>query len=331
MTNESTNDCIGLKIGSMNTAVACRNNKIRTKTIRTCVRYPKDLNGNPLPPLVGEQAAIYADAYFPLNLGVVETEEGIQHTKHILETLHIPENKNIVLAAPAVEITSGEKRLAKAVRDTCSPKNMRVFSECLSAAVYVLNDPKKILDSVIFSINLGSSTTEFGCYNLGTKEHLSAHSEYSGNRIDHAIKNRIEKSVGDSIFSQHEIRNMKENASLVVPKIFKVKGFSRNGIVEKEVSEEVTIPLQEYADGISRIVAEEVYNNIQPQVRKSILDTPIIISGGMSNIEGLPELIADKISEKLNHKIEFRTSNIDNHIAPAIGALMLCEEIMKEE
>ncbi|MFA4870835.1 MAG: hypothetical protein WC623_21740 [Pedobacter sp.] len=316
----------------MNTAIALRNGDgIETKTTRTCVRYPKDLSGKELSPVVGEPASLFADAQFPLNLGLVETDEGIRHTKDILASFDIPQGMNIILAAPAVEIAKGEKRLAQAVKEVCLPTKIRMFSECLASAVAVLNDPKLILDSAFFSINLGSSTTEFGCFNSGTKEHLSAHSETSGNRVDHAIRSRIERSVGDSMFSLHDIQIMKESSSLKSPKTFKVPGFSRHGKIEKDVCEEIIIPLQEYANGVASFVADEIYSNVQPRVRKLALDEPIIISGGMANIEGLPELIIEKLSERTKCRIEFKSSGTNNHIAPAIGALLLCEEIMKED
>lgn len=324
---------IGLKVGSMNTAFAFRNgNGIETRTTKTFIKYRKDLKGSDLPPIVGDEAANFAGAVAPLNLGVIENEDGISQTKLILEFLDIPKDVNVLIAAPAIEITEGKNRLARAVKEVCQPygNKVHVFSECLCSAAYILRDPNLIMTSTFLCINLGSSTTEIGCFNEGQIEHLSAHSETSGNRVDKAIRNRIQNTVGDAMLLEKDIRIMKEQASLTYPKIFKAPGFSRNGYIEVRVQDEIIIPIQEYAEGVANIIKTEIIGSIEPHIRKLMLENQVIISGGMANIEGLPEMVVSKLSEKLNYPIRFKTSENDNHIAPAIGGLLLCEEIVKE-
>ncbi len=334
---------IGLKVGSQNTALALRNENskylqycdgIDIRTIKTFVKYRKDLRGIDLPPLVGDEAANFANAKQPLNLGVIENEDGVEQTKLILESLNIPQHGNIVLATPAAEIVEGRQRLARAVKETCLPHNnkVNVYSECLCSAVYILKDPKSILTSTFFSVNLGSSTTEFGCFNEGQIEHLSAHSEISGDSADSAINTRVGNVVAGVMLMKKDIRNIKEQASLTDPKSFTVPGFTRNGYVEVQVQDEIIIPLKEYAERVADIVGDEIIGNIDPHIRKIALENPIIFSGGMTNIEGLSELITSNLCDKLNYSIHVKSpTDGNNHLIAAKGALLLCEEIVKEE
>lgn len=332
MNNE--NICIGCKVGSMNTALALRNGDgIDIRTMKTYIKYRKDLKGNPLPPIIGDEAANMADSIAPLNLGVIENEAGVEQTKLILEAMNIPKHSNMVLAAPAVELLEGKNRLARAVKETCLPLHNRihVYSECLCSAVYILKDPNTILSSTFFTVNLGSSTTELGCFNEGSVSHLSAHSEFSGDRVDNEIVTRIQNSVGDAMLLKKDIRTMKEQMSLTNPKTFNAPGFKRSGYVEVQVRDEIITPLKIYAENVAEAIKSEIIGNIDPHVSRLVLENPIIISGGMSNIEGLPELIISKLSDSLNYPVQFKSSDGCGHTAPAVGALMLCEEIVKEK
>ncbi len=328
--------CIGIKVGSLNTAIAYRdeNGEIKNNFKRTCIRYPKDFIHGHMKPIVGEEAFGFDDTYQPLHLGVIESDEGIQQTIDILDTFRIPPNADlIVLASPAMEINEGKKRLVKAIDSVASPKNIRECSEGLCSAIYILNNPN-ILSSTFFTLNLGSSTTEFGCISEGEVIHLSAHGEVSGNTVDVSIENRIRNSISGAMFAPSEICKMKEKTSLKNPTEFIIRGTSRKGFIEAKISNEIISSINEYSEMVVDIVQNEILNSnkVTPSIRKKAIEMPLIISGGMSNVEGLPELIISKLNEKINYNfaVEY-PKNHDGHIAPAIGALILAEEITKEE
>ncbi len=332
-----TNINIGLKPGSQNTVVAVRNEKrteeITTKTIKTCIRYPKNnlLKPTTLKPMVGDEAAKFADAKYPLNLGLVETQEGLQQIIEIFQSIEIPQGSDIVVASPAMEINEGQTMLADAVKEVFHPNKLYLVSEALCSNIYLLmnqghiGDPNDLLSKTILSANLGSSTFEFGCFDQTDIVHLSAHSEAGGNIVDEKIFTKIQNAIGDAMITLPDIRAMKEACSLKEAKEFEVKGQNRDGIVVKTVSHEVTEPVREYVNTVAEIIKKEL-KSISPQIRRSAFEMPLAISGGMVNIDGLPELLTDALEDKLNYPIKTIYSQEKNsHMTAAIGALMLCE------
>ncbi len=86
----------------------------------------------------------------------------------------------------------------------------------------------------------------------------------------------------------------------------------------------------EARDGAGRAGAAcpvgELPRSPDPQIRRSAFEMPLAISGGMANIDGLPELLTDALEDKLNYPIKTIYSQEKNsHMTAAIGALMLCE------
>ncbi len=321
---------IGLKVGSQNTVAALRENgtdEIKTRAIKTCVKYSSKTfkNLGTRPPTIGDEAVKYADAVWPLSFGIIKSDEGIQQTIDILKTLEIPTGADIVLASPAMEMTDGKDRLSRAVKQAAEFDRMWVFSEGVCSVVEITCKPDIVRDSTFFSVNLGSSTTELCCSAEGVVKHLSAHSDMSGNRVDHDILNRVRKSVGEEITIQ-KAREMKENASLGKVRTFQVQPLTEEGYRDFEVSAEVTDPLHEYVLSIVNIIQKELYRNVDPIMRETALEQPMFISGGMANIDRLPESIAQVLSEKMHREIKVAHSgDKKSHMAPAIGALMLCE------
>ncbi len=324
-------ECIGLKVGSLNTALAFRNEfGIETKHTRTCIRYPNSILKSGMLPIIGDEATKYADAKYPLALGIIEKEEGIQQTADILRTLDIPRESDIVLASPAVEMLEGKKRLAQAVKKVSNYNRLWVFSEGLCASVNVLKSPGAILGSTFFGINMGSTTTEFGCFSEGRIEHLSAHPEFCGNRVDNDILLKLRNAIGDIIVTDKEVRELKETANLKRPQPFILKSMTRGGIIEHTVTNEITKPIEVFVDGVAELIKKEIISNVRADIRVSSLNNAVVISGGMTNIVGLPEALKEALSKKLNFDIEVKYLEMDNHISPSIGGLLLCEEIVKE-
>ena len=326
---------IGLKPGSQNTCIAMRTPEgtISTKCIKTAIYYPRTLlqEQSAEPPLIGEEALLHAGALMPLNLGLVETEDGVQQIKDILTSLALPQDADMVLASPAMEINEGKNRLIHAVDEVCSPKSMFEFSEGVCSAAYILGNAEKLKDTTMLVANLGSSTFEFACIHEANTIHLTAHSDISGNNVDEKIRHRIQNSIGDAMITIKDVREIKETTSLKEPKTFKIKGQTRNGIVEQEINNEVLLPLTDYVERVCETIKHEI-RTIKPELRKRALENPLIIAGGMANIDGLPESIEDTLSLMLNYPIKIAYSKSrDNHIAPAIGALMLAEALAKEQ
>lgn len=335
---------VGTKCGSQNSAITYRdeNGKIQTASTRTCVRYPKGFTHdcpNGMKPIVGDEAWGFDDTFTPLYLGLVEKDEGVQQMIDILNTLPFPKNVNlIVLASPAMQIHEGNiqgtNRLVKAIETVSPVGKIQELSEGMCSAVYLLNDPHAILSSTFFTLNLGSSTTEFGCVSQGNIVHLSAHPEVSGNTVDDAIMNKARNAVSCAMFTRTEICKMKEAMSLNERKEFKLRGMTRNNFIEAEISEEMTASVNEYIEAVTDLVKNEILSSgkISPSIRRKAIDMPLFVSGGMSNIPGLPERMITYLNEKINYefKVEY-PKNRDGHIAPSIGAFLLAEAITKEE
>lgn len=324
---------LGIKIGSQNTAVARRkeDGTIELNHTKTCVRYPKGALKMDEKPIIGDKAMVYEDVISPMRFGVVENIEGITHLVDILKTLGLPEGINMILASPGVQMKNGNAWLAEAIKQACAPKSLKAFSEGACSAAW-LGGAEFINKSAIFSLNAGSTTFEVGCFRELNEIFLSAHPEISGNRVDKVIINRIRNTVGDAVFSENAIREMKEHASLLHPKTFTVEGITRKGKVEVQVCDEVTTSLKEYAEAVASIFSHEAMQVIEANTRNMALKSPLFMSGGMLNIEGMPELINDLIFEKTHHKFEISYSKEgDSHHIAAKGALLIAEEIAKED
>ncbi|MFA4936445.1 MAG: hypothetical protein WC568_11475, partial [Candidatus Methanoperedens sp.] len=244
----------------------------------------------------------------------------------ILNTMQLPPGASMVLASPAVQMKEGNDRLAQAIRQVYKPQCLTMFSEGLCSAVH-LSSMDFINKSAIFSLNLGSSTLELGCFNEGNEIHLSAHPETCGNRVDKEIAKKVGNRVGDAIVSIKRIREMKEDTSLIYPKTYTVEGMTRHGKKEAQVSDELIFPLKAYAENVATIFCGEVIGAVNPTIRNMALKSPLFISGGMSNIPGMPDLIGDLINEGMNHRFEISCSQEkDNHLTAAKGALLIAEE-----
>lgn len=161
--------------------------------------------------------------------------------------------------------------------------------------------------------------------------HLSAHPEYCGNRVDNDILLKLRNTVGDIIITNKEIRELKETADLKHPQPFVLKSMTRDGIMEHTVTNEITKPIETFVEGVAELVKKEISGNIKTEVRKAAFDSPLILSGGMVNITGLPELLKKSLSDKLRYDLDVKYTEADNHISPSVGALLLSEEIVKEE
>jgi hypothetical protein len=71
---------------------------------------------------------------------------------------------------------------------------------------------------------------------------------------------------------------------------------------------------QIYAGNVATILCGEVTGAVNTTIRNMTLKSPLFISGEMSNVQGMPELIKYLIYEKMQYKFERRCSQEkDNH------------------
>jgi actin-related protein len=100
-----------------------------------------------------------------------------------------------------------------------------------------------------------------------------------------------------------------------------------NGVMETYTYKPVMKVLEKYVYNVATLLSTIMKNTLTPEVIAQVLDTPIVLTGGMGNIPGLPERLEQKLRGLLNYEKISVTKQNDGHIAPALGALTLANEI----
>ena len=329
---------VGIKIGS---TYACASvfdgNEQKNVVIKSCIRYVRDPITNDVnETVVGEDTP---DAVFPLDKGIIEKDYNIEPVIAIINKLGIPKFARVVAAVPAVEILNGKERLKQAIGSALSPRKLVLFPEVFCGAVNALGvmdgaDGKKqlkALNSNFLAVNLGSTTTEVLISRNGARAYLNAFTKVSGNRVDHMLYDTLQNSMGKVIITLPKVREIKEKFDLNNPHEIKFNVLTGRGMEEEHLYKPVQDAIYTYIQEVAELLKSILVHSLDNEMIAQVLDNPVVLTGGMGNIKGLPEQLERKLREVLNYQDVFVLKQESGHIAPSRGALMLTEYVPWEK
>ena len=329
------NPTIGVKIGSTYSVSAVRGGLETpvTNVIKSCVSPVTDPDTKTVnETYIGVERP---DSVFPLDKGIIESDNHIPLTIAIINKLGVPAGARIVAAIPALELVEGRERLKKALRESLKPSKMVLSPEVYCGAVNALGYTEvngkrrlKALHSDFLALNLGSTTLEVLIALHGTRKYLNAFTTVCGNKVDYELFDMLHNSYGKVLITLPQIREMKEQFNMNSPKDIMLNVMTHNdGVRRVSVAKTVQTVLDKYVFDVSTFLVSILKNTLTPETIAQVLDTPIVLTGGMGNIPGLPERIEKKMRELLRYEKLTILKQVDGHIAPAIGALTLANEI----
>jgi len=329
------NPTIGVKIGSTYSVSAVRGGLETpvTNVIKSCVSPVTDPDTKTVnETYIGVERP---DSVFPLDKGIIESDDHIPLTISIINKLGVPAGARIVAAIPALELVEGRERLKKALRESLKPSKMVLSPEVYCGAVNALgytevNGKRKLkaLHSDFLALNLGSTTLEVLIALHGTRKYLNAFTTVCGNKVDYELFDMLHNSYGKVLITLPQIREMKEQFNMTSPKEIMLNVMTHNdGVRRVSVAKTVQTVLDKYVFDVSTFLVSILKNTLTPETIAQVFDTPIVLTGGMGNIPGLPERIEKKMRELLHYEKLTVLKQVDGHIAPAIGALTLADEI----
>ena len=328
---------VGLKVGS---TYACASvfdgTEQKNIVIKSCVRHIHDPITNEVKEtIVGEDTL---DAVFPLDKGIIESDDNIAPVIAIIERLGIPKFARVVAAVPAVEILNGKERLKQAINSALAPRKLVLFPEVFCGAVNALGVMEtggekklKALNSNFAALNLGSTTTEVLISQNGSRKYLNAFANVSGNRVDHVLYDKLQNTMGKVIITLPMVREIKEGFDLDHPHEVKFNVLTKNGMREEHLYKPVQDAISRYIEDVAELLKSILVNTLDIDTIAEVLDTPIVLTGGMGNIKGLPEHLEKKLREVLNYQGVSVLKQADGHIAPSKGALALTEYVPWEK
>ena len=327
---------IGVKVGSTYSCAAMLNGAApKTTVIKSCIAYEK----NPMDDVVTNTiiGTEVDGSIFPLDKGVIESDDMIEPTSEIVRKLGLPVWSHVVVAVPALELINeknkGKIRLKKALIDALQPTKMVMFPEVYCGAVKSLGYIKiggrnqlKAWHSSFLAVNLGSTTTEVLVVIRGNKQYINAFTDVCGNRVDEELADALKNAFGKVIITTPEVKEIKEKFNLTDPGDYTFKVLTKNGMTEISSSLEITNVLNQYAYKVAALIKRILTTSLDSEIVAQILDMPIITTGGMGNITGLVDALELQLRKQLNYDGIVCERQIDGHIAPCLGALMMAPE-----
>jgi len=329
------NQTIGVKIGSTYSVSAVRGGLESpvTKVIKSCVSPVTDPDTNVInETYIGVERP---DSVFPLDKGIIENDDRIPLTMAIINKLEAPSMSLVVAAIPALELVDGRERLKKALRESLKPLKMVLSPEVYCGAVnalgyYEVGGKRKLkaLHSDFLALNLGSTTLEVLIALHGERKYLNAFTSVCGNKVDYELFDMLHNSFGKVIITLPQIREMKEQFNMAKPKEIIVNVMTQSeGVRRVPVQRVFQTVLEKYVLDVSNVLVSLLKNTLTPETIAQVFDTPIVLTGGMGNIPGLAEGIERNMRELLHYEKITVLKQVDGHIAPALGALTLANEI----
>jgi hypothetical protein len=318
------NELIGLKTGSRNLAWTTSEG---TKTVPSCIGEELDIHNKVINYIFNKPENKLSK--YPLNRGIVTNASSQNLLIKLLEHTQIPRFSNLVVAAPETELTEGQNMLKDAIIKALSPnKDFILYPESFCGAVYKMG-VDTALNNFFTALNLGSTSTGIGVFTpIGEKRKLvlTATNDVSGSSVDEKILQRLKNTYGSVVVNISKIQDLKEKSSLKLES----NAFTPIDIIEgthqktKDCTSEFQTELDLYAQDVSNLFVK-IFSLPSSTFRYDMINSPVILTGGMVNIPGMSQRIKKYIDEKTNANIDLQTVE-DGHLAPAKGGFLLAGE-----
>lgn len=313
----------------------------------TCIaEVPAHLIEKGIDYIFSRKADLYHNVKYPLEYGLPkgDTPPEMLSSVRLLRTYNkwflqgIPERTGIVYCLPMMGYKEGLNNLKNTLnKQKKGTIGKRYIMEAWAAALATVGIQESLRSQVI-SLNFGSSTLEVVLY-VGKKMIAQNVYPFGGMRIDNELQSAISQANRGITVTASQARSVKEQYS------YKDKDdingrFTKDGkLINKQVIADVVDPvLEDFATDVANHVAQYFLRDAARKSPKAVsaIQTEgmgyVCICGGMSNMPGFPELMADRMKEvgALNPdlKVSYPTDP-DGVSAPAYGALQLAEMLEK--
>ncbi len=319
---------VGLKPGSSNLVYTTETGTIISPS---CIAVETHLDGKPKEYKIGDPSNI--KSIFPLNRGVItnteklSAEENKQLLIKILENTKIPKHAKIVAAFPEAELEVGRGLLKEAIIKALSPdKELILYPECFCGAVSLIGVDNAVND-FFTTINMGSTSTAIGIFSATDKLYLSSVNEVSGCTVDERLLARLKNVYGSLVIDLLKVQQLKERFNMSVglesytPIDILIGKEQKTVSCTPEFYYEIDIYARRVADIFISLFSSPNSNNF----RYNMVKSKVVITGGMSNIIGLPKLIKSYIDDQTNSNIDLQVVE-HGELAPSLGAYALAKE-----
>lgn len=235
-----------------------------------------------------------------------------------------PLNMNGSRLEASVYVVTAKKTALTNIKSALKMANLTVNNFVLNSyasAISVLDDQQKKFGATV--INLGSTTTEFICYK-GTSIIYNSFIPVGSNHITNDLSvmlhtppiaaEKIKTEYGNLLKSNEEIQNKK----IRTPRIG-----------DEKISSEVSL---HYIQTITHARVEEILTLIRNDLKKSgiheSLGTGIVLTGGMSKLEGIQELatlVFDGLPIKVSNPVNIKNGYMsfeDQKMSTIVGLLL---------
>ncbi len=313
---------IGLKTGSRNLVYTTETGTIISPS---CIAVETHLDGKPKEYIIGDTNHI--KSVYPLNRGIITTEENKQLLIKILEHTKIPKFSKIVVAAPESELETGKNMLKDAIIKALSPdKELILYPECFCGAVSLIGVDNAVND-FFTAINVGSTSTAIGIFSATDKLYLSSVNEVCGCTVDERLLARLKNVYGSLVIDLLKVQQLKERFNMSIglesytPIDILIGKEQKTISCTPEFHYEIDLYAKRVADIFISLFSSPNSNNF----RYNMVKSKVIVTGGMSNIIGLPKLIKSYIDDQTNSNIDLQVVE-HGELAPSIGSYLLAKE-----
>jgi len=322
---------IGIDLGTSSSAIMSSNGK--KNWVESYVGWPKDFIAQKVigkPVLFGSEALqnrLSVDLFRPMEHGVIKDglkdQESVKELiRHLITMAQKGKGGGIfaVVGVPAESFKANKLAIRNAVSGYVN--SLMVVSEPFAVAYGM-----EMLNNTMV-IDIGAGTVDF-CIMHGTipKEEDQRTITHAGDYIDEQLFNFLSERHPNSTFNKNMIRQFKEKHSFVgdIQAPVRVKIPVEGKPVEHDITEELKRACESILPAIIETAAEMIAR-FDPEYQTKIRNN-IILAGGGSLIQGLPEYIERVLSEYGPSKV---TRVDDPLFAGSKGALGLAMDMPAE-
>ncbi len=324
---------VGIDLGTSRSAISASNGK--KNWVESYVGWPKDFIAKKVvgaPILYGAEAVSHRlslDLYRPLKNGVIKegtardeeaVKELISHLISLVQSTKGAEKVRAVVGVPAESFKVNKVALKKAVAEYADA--LLVVSEPFAVA-YGVN----ALDNAMV-IDIGAGTVDF-CIMHGTvpSEDDQRTVLTAGDYIDQQLYNFMDERFPHSDFNLNMVRKFKEKYSFVGEPDRSIKvDIPVDG---RPTKHDITDEIKRACESILPAIVEstlELIAKFDPEYQ-DVIRKNVILAGGGSQIDGLPEYLEKVLSEYGEAKVLV----VDDPLySGSKGALALAEDMPDE-
>jgi rod shape-determining protein MreB len=269
----------------------------------------------------------------PLQHGVISDFESAQSMlKHFLTEIgysSFAAKPKIIISVPC-DVTPIEKRAAKEAAESAGKGEVYLIEEPMAAAIGAGLPITEPAGSMI--VDIGSGLTEVAVISLSGIVYCSS-VRIAGEEIDKAIVNYIRRKynllIGDQTAERVKITIGSAHSGVdEETKTIEISGMNlMDGIPQSlrisspEVREAIAEPINSITDAI-RIALERM----PPELASDIVDTGIVLSGGVSLLKNL-DLLIEKVTQVPVHVADNPMTAVAEGTGRALDELALLKEI----